>query len=118
VAALTTVPSVAAARRLVRQLVERRLVACGTVLPGAVSSYRWQGAVVDEDEVVVILKTTTARWAELAGALPELHPYEVPELIAFPVAAGHAPYLEWVRGETGGRGKAVGRRGGKRKRKE
>ena len=116
VAALTTAPSVEAAKRLVRNLVERRLIACGTVLPGAVSSYWWQGAVVDEEEVVVVLKTTAARWAELAGALPALHPYEVPELIALPVVAGHGPYLEWVSRETGGRPKAGGRRrGGKRK---
>lgn len=116
VAALTTAPSMEAAQRLVRKLVERRLIACGTVLPGAVSSYWWQGAVVDEEEVVVVLKTTAARWTELAGALPALHPYEVPELIALPVVAGHAPYLEWVRRETGGLRKAGGRRrGGKRK---
>jgi periplasmic divalent cation tolerance protein len=115
-AALTTAPSVEAARRLVRQLVERRLVACGTVLPGAVSTYWWRGAVADEEEVVVILKTTVARWTELAAALPALHPYEVPELIALPVVAGHAPYLEWLRRETAApRGAGGSRRSGKRK---
>jgi periplasmic divalent cation tolerance protein len=119
-AALTTAPSVEAAKRLVRHLVERRLVACGTVLPGAVSTFWWQGAVADEEEVVVVLKTTTARWAELAAALPALHPYEVPELIALPVVAGHGPYLEWVRRETGAPRKTGGRRqrSAKRKRKE
>jgi periplasmic divalent cation tolerance protein len=118
-AALTTAPSVAAARRLVRKLVERRLVACGTVMPGAVSTYWWQGAVADEEEVVVVLKTTTARWAELAAALPALHPYEVPELIALPVVAGHTPYLAWVRRETGvPRREGRRRRNGKRSRKE
>jgi periplasmic divalent cation tolerance protein len=119
VAALTTAPSVDAARHLVRQLVERRLVACGTVVPGAVSTFWWQGAVADEEEVVVVLKTTTARWAELAAALPALHPYEVPELIALPVVAGHPPYLEWLRRETGAPRRAgARRRSGKRKRKE
>ena len=118
-AALTTAPSVEAATRLVRQLVEQRLVACGTVIPGALSSYWWQGAVVDEQEVVVILKTTAARWRGLVGALPALHPYEVPELIALPVVAGHAPYLEWVRRETESLRKAGGRRrDGKRQGKE
>ena len=118
-AALTTAPSAEAAKRLVRRLVERRLVACGTVLPGAASTYWWQGAVAEEEEVVVILKTTAARWPELAAALPALHPYEVPELIALPVVGGHPPYLEWVRRETGVARRARGRRrAAKRKRKE
>ena len=120
-AALTTAPSAEAAKRLVRTLVERRLVACGTVLPGAASTYWWQGAVIDEEEVVVVLKTTAARWAALAAALPALHPNEVPELIALPVAGGYRPYLDWVRAETGAAGAAEARRRartGKRKRKE
>jgi len=103
ITALTTAPSAAAAKRLVRALVERRVIACGTVVPGAVSIYRWQGAVAEEEEVVVVMKTTAERWPLLAATLPGLHPYEVPELIALPVADGHPPYLEWVRAETGGR---------------
>lgn len=118
-AALTTAPSAQTAKRLVRTLVERRLVACGTVIPGAQSTYWWQGAVAEEEEVVVVLKTTTERWAELAAILPGLHPYEVPELIALPVVAGHAPYLEWVRAETTAGGKKRGKaRTGRRTRKE
>ncbi len=100
IAALTTAPSAEAAKRLVKHLVERRLIACGTALPGAVSTYRWRGAVTEEEEVVVVLKTTAARWAALAAALPALHPYEVPELIALPVVGGHGPYLRWLRDET------------------
>jgi periplasmic divalent cation tolerance protein len=115
IAALTTAPSAEAAKRLVRTLVERRLIACGTVLPGAVSTYWWRGAVTEEDEVVVVLKTTAARWSELAATLPGLHPYEVPELIALPVVGGHLPYLEWVRAETA---EVTPSRSGKRKRKE
>ena len=115
-AALTTAPSMEAAKRLVRTLVERRLVACGTVLPGAASTYWWHGAVTEEEEVVVVLKTTAVRWKALASALPALHPYEVPELIALPVAGGYRPYLDWLRAETSGsRRRAVA---GKRKRKE
>jgi len=122
-AALTTAPSAETAKRLVRTLVERRLIACGTVIPGALSTYWWQGAVTEEEEVVVVLKTTTARWAALVAALPALHPYEVPKLIALPVVGGYRPYLEWLRAETGaaGAGKAKARRQartGKRKRKE
>ena len=101
--ALTTAPSAETAKRLVRDLVERRVIACGTVVPGAASTYWWQGAVTEEEEVVVLMKTTAERWPELAAALPGLHPYEVPELIALPVVDGHPPYLEWVRAETGAR---------------
>ena len=115
IAALTTAPSAEAAKRLVRTLVERRVIACGTVLPGAVSIYRWQGAVAEEEEVVVVLKTTAERWPELAATLPALHPYEVPELIALSVADGHPPYLAWVRAETGGAG---GRTRGRKRKKE
>lgn len=120
-AALTTAPSAETAKRLVRTLVERRLVACGTIIPGALSTYRWQGAVTEEEEVVVVLKTTAARWAALAAALPALHPYEVPELVALPIVGGYRPYLEWLRTETAAAGKASVRRQartGKRKRKE
>jgi periplasmic divalent cation tolerance protein len=98
--AFTTAPSTEAGRTIVRALVERRLVACGTVIPGAVSIYRWKGAVEQEDEAVVVLKTTAARWPALAAALPELHPYEVPELVAVPVVGGHPAYLQWVSDET------------------
>ncbi len=117
--ALTTAPSAQAAKRLVRTLVERRVIACGTVLPGAVSTYWWQGAVAEEEEVVVVMKTTVERWAELAATLPDLHPYEVPELLALPVADGHPPYLEWVRKETAGpSGRTARSPTGKRRRKE
>ncbi|MBI4543411.1 MAG: divalent-cation tolerance protein CutA [Gemmatimonadetes bacterium] len=98
--ALTTVPSAEVARVLVRSLVERRVVACGTVIPGATSIYRWRGALKEDEETVVLLKTTAARWPDLAAALPLLHPYEVPELIAVPILAGHQAYLDWVSAET------------------
>jgi periplasmic divalent cation tolerance protein len=98
--AFTTAPTAEAASSLVSALVERRLVACGTVVPGAVSIYRWQGAVERHDEALVVLKTTVQRWPELAAALPGLHPYEVPELLAVPVVGGHPAYLRWVSEET------------------
>jgi periplasmic divalent cation tolerance protein len=99
--AFTTAPTAEAARSLVNALVERRLVACGTVVPGAVSIYRWRGAVEQQDETLVVLKTTAERWPELAATLPGLHPYEVPELVAVPVVGGHPAYLRWVSEETG-----------------
>jgi periplasmic divalent cation tolerance protein len=98
--AFTTAPSAEEGRRLARALVERRVVACGTVIPGGVSVYRWRGAVEEQAEVLVVLKTTAERWPDLAAALPGLHPYEVPELIALPVSQGHGPYLRWVSEQT------------------
>ena len=97
---LTTLESEDDATRLVRALLERRLVACGTILPGATSLYRWQGAVNEAREVVVLLKTQRVRWDALEAAVRELHPYDVPELIAIPVDAGLVAYLEWVNAET------------------
>jgi len=97
---LTTVASDEEAVRLVRTLLERRLIACGTIMPGARSLYRWQGKVADEREVVVMLKTRSARLDSLREAFTELHPYKVPELLALPVEAGLDKYLEWINGET------------------
>jgi periplasmic divalent cation tolerance protein len=100
VVVLTTLDSVAEARRLVHQLVEQRVIACGTVLPGATSVYRWRGDVTEENEVVVIMKTMRDRWDALREAVAEHHPYEVPELLALPVAAGLEAYLAWLSEEV------------------
>ena len=97
---LTTVASDEEAVALVRELLDRRLIACGTLMPGARSLYRWQGKVADEREVVVILKTRSARLESLRTAFAELHPYKVPELLALPVDAGTEKYLEWINAET------------------
>ena len=98
--AVTTAPSQEEAKRIVRALLERRVVACGTVLPGATSIYRWKGVIEEAPEVVVLLKTRVERWEELRTLLPQLHPYEVPELIVLPVVDGHKPYLDWLKAET------------------
>lgn len=97
---LTTVASEDEGVRLVRALLERRLIACGNLVPGARSLYRWQGKIADEREVMVILKTRSARLETLQAAFGELHPYKVPELLALPVAAGLPKYLDWISGET------------------
>lgn len=97
---LTTVASDEEAVTFIRTLLERRLIACGTLFPGARSLYRWQGKVADEREVVVMLKTRSARLDSLREAFAELHPYKVPELLALPVEAGTEKYLEWINGET------------------
>ena len=97
---LATAPSADVGRAIVKTLVERRLIACGTVLSGAQSIYRWNGAIENAAEVVMLMKTTSERWRELSEVFPSLHPYDVPELIAVPIVAGLGPYLEWLSRET------------------
>ena len=99
---LTTLGDEAAARAFVKGLVEDRLVACGTLLPGALSLYRWEGEITEEREVVVLLKTDAVKWEALRDAVRERHPYEVPELLAFPVARGLDLYLSWLTSEVVG----------------
>jgi periplasmic divalent cation tolerance protein len=100
VVVFTTVASEDEAVRFVRALLDRRLIACGTLFPGARSLYRWQGKLADEREVVVMLKTRSAQLDSLQGAFRELHPYKVPELLALSVAGGLEKYLQWISSET------------------
>lgn len=100
VVVLTTVASSDEAERLVRALLERRLIACGTLLPGARSFYRWEGKVADEQEVVVMLKTRSAVLHAIETAFGELHPYKVPELLALEVQWGLGKYVNWINDET------------------
>lgn len=97
---MTTLSSPEEAVTFVRALLERRLIACGTMLPGTRSLYRWEGRIADEQEVVVLLKTRSARLESLQIAFQELHPYKVPELLALPVETGLAKYVEWINTET------------------
>lgn len=96
---LVTAPE-EAAEELVRALVEEHLVACGNVVPGLVSIFRWEGGVERSTEVLLMLKTRRDRVEELTERIAELHPYDVPEVLALPVSEGSAPYLEWVLRET------------------
>src|SRR5690349_1506134 len=95
-----TVPDAEAAERLVTALVEARLAACGNIVPGVVSLYRWNGVVQRDAEVLVLLKTTAARVEALTARIAELHPYEVPEVLSVGVDAGLPAYLAWVAGST------------------
>jgi periplasmic divalent cation tolerance protein len=97
---LVTTPTPERAAELARALVEERLAACGNVVPGLRSIYRWQGKVNEDAEALLILKTTRARFEALRDRVLALHPYEVPEVIALPIAAGSAAYLGWIAGET------------------
>ena len=97
---LTTVANEEEGVKLVKELLERRLIACGTLLPGARSIYRWQGKTADERETMIVLKTRSARIEALQNAFAELHPYKVPELLALSVDSGLDKYIEWINGET------------------
>ena len=96
----TSLPDREAAVELAHGLVEKRLAACVNVLGGCTSVYRWNGAIEQADEVPVMLKTRAARYPEVEAAIRELHPYELPEIVAVPVVRGLPEYLEWVAEET------------------
>jgi periplasmic divalent cation tolerance protein len=94
--ALSTVATALDAERIATVLVERGLAACVNVVPGVTSIYRWKGALQRDLELLLVIKTRADRFEALREALVSLHPYEVPELIALPVEAGHPPYLAWL----------------------
>ncbi len=93
-------PDPDSAQRIASTLVDERLAACVSVLPGVVSVYRWQGAVERADEVLLIVKTSGARLEALIARVNAVHPYELPEVIAVEVAAGLPAYLAWIAAET------------------
>jgi periplasmic divalent cation tolerance protein len=94
---LTACPDEATGARIARDLVESGLAACVSRLPGAHSTYRWEGRLQDEPEVLLIIKTLATRFEALEMRLKSLHPYEVPEIIALPVVSGSSEYLAWLR---------------------
>jgi len=96
VMALSSVGTAEDAERLARALVERRLAACVNVLPGVVSHYRYQGELHRDAEWLLLVKTRSERLPALRTALAELHPYELPELVAFEITDGSEAYLEWL----------------------
>ena len=93
---LTTFANSDDAARVVRTLVEERLIACGNLLPGVRSLYRWEGNVADQPEVMVLMKTRKQDWTALISRLHELHPYQTPECIAVRIAAGAPLYMAWL----------------------
>ncbi len=93
---LTACPDEATAARIARDLVESGLAACVSRLPGVHSTYRWEGRVQDEPEVLLIIKTLATRFETLEMRLKSLHPYQVPEIIALPVVKGSSEYLAWL----------------------
>lgn len=97
---LTQMPDVAAARALAGVLVEARLAACVNILAPCRSVYRWQGKIEEAEEIPLLIKTTTERYAALEAAIRQHHPYELPEIIAVPPERGLPDYFGWVAAET------------------
>lgn len=93
---LVTAPSSDVGRDVARALLDRKLAACVNILPPMTSLYGWQGELCVDEEVLLIIKTTTRAIKELTAVVQDLHPYDVPEIIALPVAAGSEEYLGWV----------------------
>ncbi|WP_456377790.1 divalent-cation tolerance protein CutA [Thiolapillus sp.] len=93
---LCTCPEGNVAEYLAQTLVERKLAACVSITSAIQSVYHWQGKIQRDREVLLLIKTTAAGWANLEQALLELHPYDVPEIIAIPIVAGSKDYLSWV----------------------
>ena len=93
---ISTAPRAEDAEFIARELVERRLAACVNVLPPMTSIYRWRGEVERAEEVLMVVKTTEDRFEAVRDALVKGHSYDVPEVLALEVKAGHAPYLAWL----------------------
>lgn len=92
-----TVPSEEVGVAIARALLDEQLVACVNIVPQVRSLYRWQGKIEDERELLLIMKSERARYAQLETRVRALHPYEVCELIALDVSAGSPPYLAWIK---------------------
>lgn len=97
---LCSCPDEAVAERIARTLVEERLAACVNRISALRSTYRWQGRVEDEPEVLLLVKTSGSRYEALEQRIAALHPYEVPEIIALPIVAGSKAYLDWLAHST------------------
>lgn len=97
---LSTIDNEQHAEQIAKTLVGERLAACVSIIPRLVSIYRWQGAVEQEHETLMMIKTTSDKVAGAMAKIKEMHPYEVPEIVSLPVDTGFQPYLDWIVGET------------------
>lgn len=97
---LSTFPDAEKARQTGTLLVESQLAACVNLCPGVTSIYRWKGEIESSSEVLALIKTTRAQYPALEQRLRELHPYEVPEILAIPAERAYEAYAQWVMDQT------------------
>jgi periplasmic divalent cation tolerance protein len=96
---VTTTGSKEEAEKIARVLVERRLAACVQVVGPIASTYHWNGQIETAQEFLCVVKTRQSHYRAVEDAIRELHSYDVPEILAFPISAGNPAYLDWLRGE-------------------
>lgn len=94
---LCTVPDETTAGQIADTLVSEKLAACVNIIPSIVSVYRWKDNVEHSQELLLLIKTSTSVWPLLEKRIRELHPYELPEIIAVPIQTGHADYTQWIK---------------------
>lgn len=94
---LCTVPDTDTAETIATALVTEKLAACVNIVPGITSVYRWKGAVENDAECLLLIKTSAHSWSALESRIGSLHPYELPEIIAVPIQTGQQDYLQWIK---------------------
>ena len=97
---MTSLPDMEVAKALAKRLIDVNLAACVQLQPSVQSIYRWEGRICEEQEVVLVAKTTAAQWHAISSFIKQNHPYDVPEIIAQPITHSHADYARWVITET------------------
>ncbi len=100
----TTVPSLETAEKIARGVVGEKIAACASILSGVKSVYTWKGEVCEEAEHIIMIKTSSGLLTALEKKIKELHPYELPELIAIPVESGSEEYLKWIEDSLAAKG--------------
>ena len=98
---LCTCPDLATAERIAETVVGERLAACVNIVPGLTSIYRWEGQIQRDAELLLLIKTRQEVYPLLEARIRELHPYQIPEIIALPIQTGSAAYLHWIVDQTG-----------------
>lgn len=95
-----TVPNPDLAKKIAQALVEEELAACVQILPGMTSIYRWEGKIIEDTEVLLLIKTKDDCYPNLEARIKTLHPYKVPEIAAIPIQLGEKAYLTWIEKNT------------------
>lgn len=97
---INTCPDKETATRVANALIHKRLAACVNILPGLTSVYHWRGQIETGEEFLLLIKTTQAAYGDVQAAIREIHPYELPEIVAVPIVAGLDAYLSWIGGNV------------------